>query len=229
MNKGIYKIINPENKIYIGCTSNLSKRIKDYEKCLIKTQPLILESIIKYGWDNHKFEIIEYTNDLIKREKYWISFYNSYQNGLNSNNGGGGVKKHSLKTRKLISEKGLSNKGNRVKSHWKGKKKPKYIGEKISKTKKERKIKSHWKGKKRGKEFGLKLSKSKKNKPNLLNRKVIYQLDKNNKVIKKWDSITEASIGLKCNPTGISNALIKGIKYTSAGYKWVYNLNTITY
>ena len=44
----------------------------------------------KYGVENFTFEEIEEVeNDLLdEREKYWISFYDSYYNGYNSTIGG---------------------------------------------------------------------------------------------------------------------------------------------
>ena len=53
MKSGIYKITNPKGKIYIGCTNNLEKRIKNYQNGKITTQPLMFESWSKYGWDSH--------------------------------------------------------------------------------------------------------------------------------------------------------------------------------
>ena len=37
----IYKITNPENKIYLGCTINWSRRLNGYKKLRVKGQPLI--------------------------------------------------------------------------------------------------------------------------------------------------------------------------------------------
>ena len=46
----------------------------------------------KYGIENFKIEEIEKCKDedLNSREKYWISYYNSYHNGYNSTEGGDG-------------------------------------------------------------------------------------------------------------------------------------------
>jgi len=56
----IYKITNPNNKIYIGKTYCLRKRInghKSYSKKGFKH--ILYNSIRKYGWDLHKIEVIE--------------------------------------------------------------------------------------------------------------------------------------------------------------------------
>jgi hypothetical protein len=57
--KGIYKITNPNNEVYIGQAVNLIKRENDYKYLEVKCQPKIYKSLLKYGWDKHKFEIIE--------------------------------------------------------------------------------------------------------------------------------------------------------------------------
>jgi group I intron endonuclease len=195
----IYKITNPEGKIYIGYTTNFVKRQSFYKLNKGKGQTKLYDSINKWGWDIHKIEIIEECHkDYLKfKEKYWIEYYNSNSDGLNSNNGGGGVLTHTSKTKNLISEKGKTNKG-------------------------KRKI-SHWKGKSRGKEFALNMSLTRKNKPNPKNNKPILQYDLQGNFIKEWASIQEAAISLKGNPSSISNALIKGEKATALKSIWKYS------
>ena len=56
---GIYKIISPTGKIYIGQSIDLLKRKNDYIKLRCKDQIRLFNSINKHGWDNHVFEIIE--------------------------------------------------------------------------------------------------------------------------------------------------------------------------
>lgn len=82
---GIYKIINPNNKIYIGQSTNIEKRKNDYKKLHCKSQKIIYSSIKKHGWDNHIFEIIEECDikDLNHRERYWQDYYNVLNRGLN--------------------------------------------------------------------------------------------------------------------------------------------------
>lgn len=76
--KGIYKITNPNNKIYIGQSTNIENRIKRYKSLQCAGQRILYNSLKKYGWENHKFEIIEIIDDettLIERETYWKIFY----------------------------------------------------------------------------------------------------------------------------------------------------------
>lgn len=88
--QGIYKITNPQGKIYIGCTIDWERRVKEYRKMIFKGQSLIFESLIDYGFKNHQFEFIEECKpeDLYEREIYWVKHYNSVEGGLNIRNGG---------------------------------------------------------------------------------------------------------------------------------------------
>ena len=85
---GIYKITSPNNKIYIGQSSNIENRIKGYkkDKTKYKKQIRLRNSFDKYGVENHIFEIIEECKfeDLNKRERYWQEYYDVLgKKGLN--------------------------------------------------------------------------------------------------------------------------------------------------
>lgn len=83
---GIYKIINVKGKIYIGQSRNINKRFKQYQRLACKGQFKLYYSLLKYGVDTHKFEIIEECelNQLSVRERYWQDYYNVLaDNGLN--------------------------------------------------------------------------------------------------------------------------------------------------
>ena len=71
---GIYKITNPKGKSYIGQSVNINNR--KYAYMAINRRnigPKIANSLDKYGWENHKFEIIEECSveQLHKKEVYW--------------------------------------------------------------------------------------------------------------------------------------------------------------
>jgi hypothetical protein len=93
----IYKIENPDGRIYIGCTSKFYFRKAYYKGAHCKGQKELYDSLLKYGYINHKFEIIESFEECIKyaseREIYWITYYKSCikiwpsYNGLNLNMG----------------------------------------------------------------------------------------------------------------------------------------------
>ena len=86
----IYKITNPKGKIYIGQTKNVVKRQYAYKSLHCKRQIKLYNSINKYGWDNHIFEILEITSIENKnyKEKEYISKFNSFNDGLNLTEGG---------------------------------------------------------------------------------------------------------------------------------------------
>lgn len=96
---GIYKITNLKNDLtYIGQTVDFNKRFlshwrqrhsdsKDYMSALH-------QDMLQLGKDYFKFEIIEKCDNeqLNEREKYWIAYYDSYNNGYNGDTGGSGSK-----------------------------------------------------------------------------------------------------------------------------------------
>ena len=83
---GIYKITNPNNKIYIGQSINIEKRFKNYLNQNCKYQRKLYNSLNKYGVENHVFEIIEecVVENLNERERYYQDLHNVVENGLNS-------------------------------------------------------------------------------------------------------------------------------------------------
>ena len=91
----IYKITNKINgKSYIGQTiQNVKERF--YQHCATKCSQAILNMVIhkainKYGKSNFTIEVIEEVEsaNLNDRERYWIRYYDSYNNGYNSTEGG---------------------------------------------------------------------------------------------------------------------------------------------
>jgi len=93
----IYKITNPNGKVYIGKTMCLSSRTSCYRNCNCKKQPLIYNIIKKYGWENHTLEVLETCNpDLLStKEIEYITLLNTfYKNnplGMNMTAGGDGT------------------------------------------------------------------------------------------------------------------------------------------
>ena len=88
----IYKIVNKnDGKIYVGATSrNLKKRMNEHRAEVKRNKNMILYNEIRIqGWENFYCEIIEETNDLENRERFWINEFDSlYPNGYNGRNGG---------------------------------------------------------------------------------------------------------------------------------------------
>ena len=83
---GIYKIISPSKKIYIGQSRDIEKRFKQYKSNSCKTQIRLVHSFNKYGVDNHIFEIVEECDieELNNKERYYQDLYDVIgKNGLN--------------------------------------------------------------------------------------------------------------------------------------------------
>lgn len=97
----IYKITNNlNNLIYVGQTTkslnnrywihvNDSKRLDRYKGSKL------YNAMRKYGFNHFKIELIEETENtqLDEREKYWINYYNSKNNGYNMTLSGQGIPK----------------------------------------------------------------------------------------------------------------------------------------
>jgi group I intron endonuclease len=82
---GIYKITSPSNRIYIGQSINIERRFKFYKMLKCKKQIRLYNSFLKYGIDNHKFEIICECDikELNDKERYYQDLYLVLENGLN--------------------------------------------------------------------------------------------------------------------------------------------------
>lgn len=173
---GIYKITSPSGKIYIGQAVNIYKRWRRYRLYKCESQPSLYNSLKKYGWEKHKFEILceckrEQLNEF---EKYYVDLFQTFNSkfGMNLTDGGGSTGKHSDETIKKQSEshKGIfpsdetrkklseSNKGE--KNGFFGKKHSDETKKKISESKMG--SVGYWTGKKFSNETRKKLSESHK-------------------------------------------------------------------
>ena len=106
---GIYKITSPGGKIYIGQSINIQRRFRCYKALWknCKLQRRLYYSFVKYGVNNHKFEIIhectkEQLNELEEDYIYICDSFNT-KHGLNLKEGGKRTI-HSQETKNLISE-----------------------------------------------------------------------------------------------------------------------------
>jgi group I intron endonuclease len=90
---GIYKITSPSKKIYIGQSIDVNKRWNHhYKKLHCKHQNFLYHSLIKYGVEKHKFEVIHecLPEELNKLEEYYIELFQCFNSkfGLNLKRGG---------------------------------------------------------------------------------------------------------------------------------------------
>jgi len=104
----VYKFTSPSNKNYIGKTIDLKGRIYNYKTLNCKLQVKLYNSFKKYGYDNHKFEIVFESENEIElglKEIELIKKCNSFKKGLNMTLGGEGFsgRTHSIFTKEKIS------------------------------------------------------------------------------------------------------------------------------
>lgn len=214
MQSGIYKITNPKGKIYIGQSIDLNKREETYKKHFssYKGQIKLYNSVQKYGWDNHIFEVIEYCNEdeLLTREAYWKEKYDvlnipSLCCKIEGENGRvGKLGKETI---------------NKIKEKLTGKKKPEGFGENLKNNKtRSNKISESLKGYKQSPEHIQKRihdSLEKKGpKP-----KRVKQYTKENCLIKIWESVSQIKQELNIN---VYDALEKK-NNTAGGFIWVWD------
>lgn len=83
---GIYKITSPSRKVYIGQSIDIERRFKHYRHLKCKEQPRLYRSFVKYGVEEHRFEVIWQCFEcyLTKWERYFQDMYKSTgRTGLN--------------------------------------------------------------------------------------------------------------------------------------------------
>ena len=103
MNCGIYKITNKiTGKTYVGQSIHIEQRWKEHLQG--KGSKQLHKDILELGIENFIFEILELCEkeNLLEKEKFWVAFYNSYNDGYNENEGGDNSIQAILATRKEI-------------------------------------------------------------------------------------------------------------------------------
>ena len=92
MKKDIYKITNLINgKCYIGQSTNSKRRFSEHKAKGYgnENNKVLYYAFDKYGIENFSFEVIEeQVENYNEREKYWIRYYDSFENGYNQTEGG---------------------------------------------------------------------------------------------------------------------------------------------
>lgn len=216
---GIYKITNPKGLIYIGQSVDLEKRLNSYKRLYVKNKKIVklYRSLIKYGAENHVFEIIENCEIhlLNERERYWQEYYNVLENGLNcritkQNDRSGKV------CRETLVKMSMASKGNKI---WLGKKHTQETKDKISKANLGRKH-SYEVNKSKGRKGRISNMKGRFSVNNPLSVKVL-QFDLNNTFIKEWDCLMDIKRELGFHIGNVSSCL-KGKLKTYKKFIWKY-------
>ena len=234
MTSGIYGIKNiVSNKIYIGQSLNVKRRLSYHlYRLRIGLHPNIhlQSSWNKHGESKFQFLEIEYCKAKIlsKRENYWCKEYKSFDREYGYN-----IAIVEDRGYKLPKESCI-----KIGNKHRGKVLPEDTKRKISEFNKGKKLSDETReimrikrtGKKHSVETKLKISEIQKTRwkewiPTekwiSTKRKPVFQMDINCNPIKKFSSITEASIELNIEATSIV-ACCKGKKLTTKGYKFKY-------
>lgn len=219
---GIYKITSPTNNVYIGQSRNLHKRLTAYKRMDCKEQHGIYRSLIKYGVDKHKFEVIHELQEgcsqdvLNYHECFFMRVYSVSGYTLLNIRGGGhnGSFSEETKTKISISKKGCTSWNKGIK--WLNPKRSEYLQNKIN----EGSFTSGFKGKCHSEATREMFSAIRKASP-VNNNKAIIKLNKNGNILTEYESITLASNDTGILVSSLSNAL-SGKSMSSGGFIWKF-------
>lgn len=230
----VYKITSPSNKIYIGSTNNITKRWGYYKSYNCKVQIKLYRSFIKYGVENHIFEVIwtGFINELLSKEHEFGILFNvlDKDKGLNlslpKSNDIWQCISEELREKRKLTWKGrkhteesklkmsMSNKGKIISEETRIKMSINNKGKKLSdETKKKIGLASL--GRKQTKESLEKRENSRKKTP-------IIQMDMEGNFIREWNSAADIARAFnKINGSHIT-ACCKNKRNFAFDYKWKY-------
>jgi len=235
---GIYKITNPKGRIYIGQSVNTATRLGAYKRLQCKGQTKLYNSLLKYGFSAHLFEVVEKCSieELNVRERHWQDFYDVLgESGLNCKLTGtedrsGKVsadsdRKRVEKHRKTIIQYSLEGvfigEWNSIKEA--GEALGIQRGNIPACCRKESKSAGGflWRYKVGVVEQVLQLQKPKNRVWSGRSRRLVLQFTEEGIYVREWSSIREAAEALKIRETGIINCC-KERNVTSRGFIWKY-------
>lgn len=225
---GIYKITSPNNKVYIGQSWDIASRKSAYKSVNCKGQPKLYESLKKYGWENHSFEIaheLPKDVDQYTLDSYEILYYDLYSNcNINMMNvrepGKGG--RLSISTKNALSLLNTGKKYSKEVNKKKGRsgslnsmygKESPLKGKTVS-NERLNKVNTYWTEDKKAERSYKYLRESNPN------SKAVDQYDKNGSFIKSWSCITYAELELKISHIG---SVCKGNRKLAGGFIWKFS------
>lgn len=106
---GIYVIISPTKKFYVGQSWNISKRWSKYKNSHAKNQPGLMNSLVKHGVEKHEFIVLKEYFGACQLElnalelKYWKIYSDMGYESLNCREPNGSFGKLTDEAKKKIS------------------------------------------------------------------------------------------------------------------------------
>jgi group I intron endonuclease len=187
---GIYRIVSPSNKIYIGQTWNSSKRFSNYRKLRCEGQVKLYNSLRKYGFDAHIIDLIhELPSDIEQQimddyERFYLEVYGKSHELLNLREGGS----RGRHTKETIEKMKLTTHGREFLLIY-NQREDRY-----------RRPKGFYKNRRHPREYK------------------VVQTDKNGNS-KLWDSIRQIKEEIKYNSQNLCKAIKTGTKYKNSYWK----------
>lgn len=196
----VYKHTAPNGKVYIGVTSRKPELRWKGGSGYVDNE-YFTRAIKKYGWNNITHEILYTCNtkeEAEQKEIELILLHNSTnrQFGYNIEHGGSLSGKHSLETRRKISESLKGEKNPRFGKHFPNQK----YGHSVAKYNRDRRIQSH---------LGQQP----------INKICVVQKDHDNVEIGRYESMLDASKQTGVDISNISRC-VRGERKTAGGYRW---------
>lgn len=208
---GIYKIVSPTNKVYIGQSWNIENRKSGYKMLTQKKQSKLYNSLKKYGFSSHVFKIIhELPKDIDQNilDQYEILYWSQYKNlsyDMLNIRFPGARGKHSEETKEKMRKPKPEGFGEKISKIQTGSKRPESVLRMLGENNPMKK-----------KNIVEKISGE-----NYYNAKKVAGYDNNGNLISTWNTIKEASIELKISSSGIVRCC-KGLRKTTSKYQFKY-------
>lgn len=213
---GIYKITNPKGRVYIGQSVDIEKRKVNYSRLKnCKTQTKLYRSLVKYGYSEHIFEVVEecIIEQLNERERYWQDYHNVLEEGLNCRLTGADGKSGRLSEETV--KRRVAN------TDWNSLQTKRIANTDYAK----RTVNTDYNKRTQNTNYASfqdrKVANTNYPARALKQYKPVLQFTKEGIFIKEWTSIKEAGETLKIHRTDITQCC-KGRLKTTGGYSWKY-------
>lgn len=209
----IYMITNPNGRIYVGSTYDVYTRWLKYKNLSCQGQIKLYRSLIKYGVDNHIFEIVWAgdINDMLKYETMIGTYYDvlSKTRGMNLKLPKIGEIYQTIgeETRERMSK---AQTGRKHSEETKNKQSISKIGKARSQETKDKLKLAH---------IGKKASDETKKKMSLKKGKKILQYSLDGTFVKEWKSGAEIARFFNKSSESVL-ACCRGVQKSSAGFIW---------